>query len=171
MPASEAGELSLTATIPFVHIATAIARPTGVARIHKHQCDTSPLRLVDQELSQLSETPIMLLAALPSSNRYPVADVGQIFQHQRGLRVFGIRHKLLRDCMVHPALKPGLLPGELLQTPLRTLGPGGLVGLAVGGTALADDLNRLSRVAVPIRIHGNVRDTQVNPQKARGLNR
>src|SRR6516165_5592370 len=90
VPASEAGELSLTAPIPFVHIATTVAGPTRVARIDEDQRDTRPLCLIDQEVPQLSETPIVLLAALPGPNRDPVADVRQVFQHKRGLRVFGI---------------------------------------------------------------------------------
>ena len=157
----------MTATIPFVHIATAIARPTGVARIHKHQCDTSPLRLVDQELSQLSETPIMLLAALLGSNRHPIANPCQVFQSNRGLRVFGMRDKLLGNSVVHVALKPGLFTCQFFQTTFRTLDMSSLVSLAMSHASLTYDLNRVASIMVPIRVRGDINNAEINPEKTR----
>ena len=110
----------MTATALLIDIAATMAGTTGVAGIHKHQQYPCPPGFVDEERAQLSETPIVLLAALPLANRDPVADVRQLFKHKRGLRVFGIRYQRLRDGMVHRTLKAGLLTRQLLQASFGT---------------------------------------------------
>jgi hypothetical protein len=64
VPTSNAGELGLTATIPFLDIATAATSPTGVAGIHKHDRYAQSLRFVDEKVPQLPKTPVMLLRPL-----------------------------------------------------------------------------------------------------------
>ena len=95
MPTPETGELRLTATIPFIDIATATTRPARVAWVHKHDRHAQTLCFVRDKLPQLSEAPTVVLAALAFANRHPASDVGQVFQPQGGLRVFGIGNKLL----------------------------------------------------------------------------
>ena len=161
----------MAATIPLIDIPTTVARPTGVTRVHKHQGNACPLSFIDEEIRQLPETPVVVPAALPCSNRDPVTNVRQVFQHKRGFRVFGIRNKTLRKRMVDPALKLRLLPCEFFQAPFGTFGASGLIGLAMGGTARADHLNRLSGIRVAIGVSRNVCYAQIDAQKMRGRNR
>src|SRR5262249_39669186 len=118
MPTPDAGELHLTAAIPFIDKATLRASPTGVAWINEHHKDTRTLGLVRDKLPQLAEAPAVVLAALAFANRRPGADVCQVFQHKRSLRVFGMRHKRFGNRMIHPATEAAFLPGQLLQAPL-----------------------------------------------------
>src|SRR6266496_3897502 len=85
MATAQAGELSLTTTVPLVHIATPRAGATGVTWVYKDQCYACPLRFVAEKLPQLPKAPIMLLRPLPLANRHPVAYPGQVFQGQRDL--------------------------------------------------------------------------------------
>ena len=98
-----------------------MAGPTTVAWIDKQQQYACPLGFVDQELSQLSEAPVMLLAALPLANRHPVANVRQLFEHKRGFRVFGIRHKALRERVIDRALKACFVPAIFFKRRLALL--------------------------------------------------
>jgi hypothetical protein len=150
----ETGELRLTATVPFVDKATPRTRATRVSRVdedHGHPC---PCGFVHDELTQLPEAPTVLLVALAFANRHPAADVGQLFQHQCSLRVFGIRDQLFRDCMIHPAAKAPFLPAQLFQPAFGGFRASTLVGLAGCGTALAHGFNRLACRGMGIRVHG-----------------
>src|SRR5262249_27240776 len=131
----------------------------------------SALCLVAQKHPQLPKTPVVLLHPLLSANRHPVAYPGQIFQRQRGLRVFGILDEAFGQAVIGPPLKAGLLPGHLLQATFGTFGARGLVGLTSGVVSLPDGLNRLSSVGVAIRVRRQVGNSQVYTEKARGLNR
>ena len=119
--------------IAFVHIATAMAGPTAVARIDEQQRYACPLGFVDQELPQLPKTPIMLLAALRFANRDPVAHVRQLFEHKRGFCVFRIRHKAFTQRVIGGSLEAGLCSRHLLQAPLGAFGVRRLVGFASRG--------------------------------------
>src|SRR4029434_4086009 len=112
------------------------------------QRDPSSLRFVAEKLSQLSEAPIMLLRPLPFENRHPVTYPRQVFQGQRGLRVFGILDEACGQTVIRPALKARLASGHLLQAPFGTPGANRLVGLASGMVALSDALYGIACIAV-----------------------
>ena len=154
--------------IAFVHIATAMAGPTAVARIDEQQRYACPLGFVDQELPQLPKTPIMLLAALRFANRDPVAHVRQLFEHKRGFCVFRIRHKAFTQRVIGGSLEAGLCSRHLLQAPLGAFGVRRLVGFASRGRPRPDYFNVIARIRVAIRVRGKVHDTQVHTQKRVG---
>ena len=141
MPTPDAGELHLTAAIPFLDKATLRAGPAGVPRINGHHRHARSLRLVADKRPQLSEAPTVVLAALAFANRHPASDVGQVFQPQSGCRVFGVRNKMLRDRMVDPPAKARFLSGHALQPTRGGFRASGLIGLFRSGTALADHFN------------------------------
>ena len=93
VPTPETGELRLTATIPFIHKATTATGAAGVPWVRKDHRNAQAFGFVRDKRSQLAEAPTALLVALAFVNRHPAADVGQVFQHQCGFRVFGIRNK------------------------------------------------------------------------------
>ena len=135
VPTTKTEELGLTATIPFIDIATATARATGVSGINQHQGDTRLLCFVGDKGPQGSKAPIGMLVPLTFANRDPVPQVRQLFQHQRGLRVFRQLHKLFGYPVVDPALKPGLCACHRFQASLGTLRPSCLKRLALTSSA------------------------------------
>src|SRR5205823_14085158 len=137
----DTGEFRLTAAIPFIDEATLRARSTGVPGVHVYHRNARALRLVADKRSQLAEAPTVVLAALAFANRHPASDVGQVFQPQRGLRVFGIGNKLVCNCMVDPSTKARFFPSYTLQATLRGFRPGSLIGLFGPYTALAHHFN------------------------------
>lgn len=171
MPTPKTEELGLTPTIAFVHKAAATTRPAAVPWVHQDNGDARSLCLVAHKLSQLIEAPGMMLVALAFANRHPVAYPGQVFHGQRGLRVFGMRHKPFRDRMVDGTAEPGFVPGHLFEASFRAFRPRRLVGLSGTPTALSDDFHRCPCVAVPVRVRRQVDDAQVYTQKPGGLNR
>src|SRR2546426_2510128 len=166
MATPETGELGLTATIPFIDIATAPTLPATVPWVYKDHWDTSTMRLIDDKLSQLPKAPSTMLVALAFANRRPVADARQVFQGKRSLRVFGMGDKLCRDVVVHPPAKTRLLSRHLSQTAFGLFRTPRLEGLAVGLTALSDRFNGITRVGMGVRIHGKIHDPELDPQKA-----
>ena len=58
VPTTKTEALGLTATIPFIDIATATARATGVSGINQHQGDTRLLCFVGDKGPQLSKAPM-----------------------------------------------------------------------------------------------------------------
>jgi hypothetical protein len=89
-------------------------------------------------------------AALAFANRHPASDMDQVFQPQRGLRVFGMRNKLLCNRMVNPPPKAGFLPGHLLQATPSRFRAGGLIDLCSSRTALAYRFDLCARIAMTI---------------------
>lgn len=84
-------------------------RAAGVARIYRHNRDACSLRLVADELPQLSKGPIAVSCPLlwPSSPR-PLANMRQLFQRDRPLRAFSLCNEPLSDAVVRVLLKPSL---------------------------------------------------------------
>lgn len=166
VPTAETGELGLRATVPFIDIPAAATGPAGIPGINKHQRNAKPLGFVGDKLPQLPEAPRMMLIALAFANRGPAANVRQVFQGQRSLRVFSMRDKFFSNRMVDGSSEPGFVPGHLLESPLGAPCSRGLVGLARRHTALAHHFYRGACVAIPGRIRRQVYDAQVNPQEA-----
>src|SRR5438046_1438712 len=124
----ETGELRLTPAVTFIDMATRRTGPAGIARIDEQHGDAYTLRLVVDKRLQLAEAPTRMPVALTFANRRPTADVGQFFQYQRSLRVFGMGHKPFRDRMIHAATEAGFLPGQLFEPTLRRFRVGCLIG-------------------------------------------
>lgn len=114
---------------------------------------------VDQEMPQLPGTLPVMLGALPFANHHPVADVGQFFQHQRGLRGFGIRHQAFGDGVVDQTTKTPLFAAQLLQAAFRGFRAGTLVGLPSRGAPLAHVLDLLPCIGVAVRIRRDIEGT------------
>jgi hypothetical protein len=93
MAAFKAGEVGLSPAIVLISKATTRAGLRGVSWVDDKDGHAGLLGLVGEKLPNLTETPIRLPLPrpLPRANREPAPDVGQVFQHQDGLRVFAYR--------------------------------------------------------------------------------
>jgi hypothetical protein len=151
MSAPETGELVLTPSIPFIDIATPRAGPAGVAWVHEHNRNPCLLGFIPDKRPQLPEAPTGMLVALAFANRYPAANVRQLFEHQRGLRVFGIRHKLFRNAIIGPPPKAAFPSCQLFQPTLGRFRARRLIGLAMGHTPLANTFYLCPRGRMAIR--------------------
>ena len=162
----ETGELSLTAAIAFIGIATATTCTAAVLWVDKDHRDTSALRLVDNKLSQLPKAPPTLLVALAFANRRPVTYARQVFQGKRGLRVFGMGDKLCGNVVIHPPAKTRLLPGHLSQTAFGLFRPPRLESLAVGVAPLSDRFDVVTRIGMCVRIPARFTIPRSTPESA-----
>jgi hypothetical protein len=112
MSTHDTTELSLAFAVTTFGMPTPAASLARVGRIDKPDRHARALRLVADELSQLAESPIALSCSFRFPNRRPRADVRQVFQRNRPLRVFGFLNKLLCNAMVGVSLKAALFAGQ-----------------------------------------------------------
>ena len=135
----QTGELGLTPAVlpPRQNYVMAGQVRLVLRGVDEHQHHACLPGFVDQKLLQLPKTPVILLRLLPLTFRHPVADPGQLFQDQRGLRVFGILTRRLARVWFYPPLKAryGSWPSAVKWQKLSTLRIGRLVGLACGVAA------------------------------------
>lgn len=111
------------------HKATAVAGARGVAWINQYHGHARKLCLVADKLSQLAETPVVLLCPLLSANRHPGPNVRQVFEHNHGHRVFSMSDNALGNAVVHPSLKARLFTRHLFEATLSAFSMRRLVGL------------------------------------------
>jgi hypothetical protein len=71
--------------------------------------------------------------------------------------------------VIHPALKSRLPPGHLLQAPLRTLRPAGLISVAGRLPALARAFKGVTGPHMAVGIGDQIDNAQVDPKKPCGL--
>jgi hypothetical protein len=102
MPTHDTTELSLAFPVAALGMSTGAASLTGVGRSDKRNRHTCKLRLT-------------VSRSLRFPNRRPRANVPQLFQRNRPLRVFGFRNKLFCNVVVRILLKPALLASQLSQ--------------------------------------------------------
>ena len=89
MPTFAAQESVLGLTVRLINMSTDKAALRGMARVNRFQFDPLHPRFVGEEILKLCERPILMLGAVIfAANRRPRADMGQIFNLYRAIRVF-----------------------------------------------------------------------------------
>lgn len=169
--AGHTGETRLTETIAFIDAATFGASAAGVLGIDQDHRHTRTPRLVRDKRAQLKEGPTMQRGSLAATNRNPLANPTQVFEGNRSLCVFRLRHKLLADAMVGIFRKTSFLARKFLQF---ALGRPRALGLQLGAQSAvvaAHGVDMAGRVEVSIRVNSNVLYTQVHTQHTIYLNR
>lgn len=86
--------------IAFVHTPTLRTGSGDVVQIDEHDRNAGSRRFVSDLLSQVIETPGMVLSPLAFTNRYPLTDALQVLQSKPATGVFRPLHQLLRDPMI-----------------------------------------------------------------------
>ena len=109
-------ELSLTFAITAFGMPTRAAPLRGVCSRDKPNQYTTKLRLVTDELPQLSEGPIAVPCSLRRPfNPRPRSDALEVFKCNRPLRAFGLPNKLLANNVIYVFLKALLATCQFLQ--------------------------------------------------------
>jgi hypothetical protein len=106
---------------------------------------------------------VQLITLFPP-NRYPGANVRQIFQRQPTPGVFGTLDQFLADTVVHIMGKPAFTPAHLLQQTFGRLCAFGLQLFAQAPIAMAHVQQVLSAVHCALAITRDVLDTHVNAE-------
>jgi hypothetical protein len=146
-------------------------RARSVPRINEVDRHTTQLSFVTDKRPQLRESPRVECCALRPSSLHPRANVRQVVGRNRPLRAFGLRNNPFGENMVDVFGKPALLTGKLFQTAMAALRAFLLELTTQPAMAIAHVLDRLAAVDLPIAISCNVRDTQVNTERAINLDR
>ena len=163
-PADPTGELRLRDPIGFTDVTTHWAGPAGVIGIHKNHRHTSSLSLVSHKAPQLGKRPAVEGGPLRASNRCPQADARQFFQGQGSVGVFRFGYQMFADAVVGISCKSAFLTRQALEF---ALGGGRAFGLEFGSQeaiAVADMVDRLARMDLPLVVDGNVDDAQIHAQ-------
>lgn len=146
------------------------ASPAGVARVNGNQRNSSQLRLILQEQTQLGEGPGMQNGSLLSPNRNPTGDAFEFFNCDPTFGAFSFGNNLLTDVVVCPGSEPSLTPGKIFKFPLGRSGPLTLELRPELAVAVAHGFNGRPAVNSPVGIGGNVVYPQIDSEKISGRN-
>ncbi len=166
MPAHDTTKHGLSDAVPAFRMPTDATSLTGVRWIDDHNRHACQPRLVADELPQLRKGPIAASRSFRFPYRRPRADVRQIFERNRPLRVFGFLNKTLADAMVRILLKPALTTGQPAQMAFRRETAALLEPPAQVRVPASFAFNRSPAVPFAVAIRGKVRDAQVYPKHA-----
>ena len=156
------------------------ARLRGPGRIDRDHLDSGTGRFVLDVDAQLVERPGVVHTALGLADLpvRPVADVGQVFQSNGLLLLFGLLNDVLAHLMVYPRLVAAFLARKPFEDTARILARRRrtLICLRLKGTAhlvpfQPVSIQRLTTHRGPIGKRSNVLDTQVDAQRAGCLQR
>ena len=149
-------------TIRFINMAATRTGARGVARVNRDNRHAHLLRLVLDKAAKLGKGPAMQLRSLRLTNRYPFADVRQLFQRNPALSAFSLSHNFLADLVVGMSGKTLLFAGQLAQTPPCRVCAFALQLGTQPPMAKAHVVDCLSGHDSDITINGNIRHAEVN---------
>jgi hypothetical protein len=105
------------------------------------------------------------------SNRYPSADALEVFQGNSASSALSMFHDALADRVVHVGGEARFLLGSLLQSEFGRLGSLSLELLTKPAVAITHVVHQGRRIHLPIRVHSDVRYSQVNSNHVSDINR
>jgi len=128
--------------------------------------NTTTHRLIDHKALQLSETPRVKCCALRPSSPNPRANVCQIFDGNRSLRVFGLRNNPFGETVVDVFGKAAFLTGKNTKAAAAPQRAKSLQLISEPPMPIANILDCLAGVDFPITISCDAIHAQVNPKHA-----
>lgn len=135
----------------------------GVNKSHQYPGE---LCLVFDKLSELVESPRVVLSPLAMSNHYSVSDTTQIFKSDTSASVFSLCNNPLTNHVIDVSSKPHLFTRTLYEKSPGCLRSFGLKFATEFRVAFSQTVDLIARIRFAIGISGNVHDTEVNPQIA-----
>lgn len=166
MSTADTPKLRLGFAIALVDYATFRTRPAGVAWIDRNDRHTCLLRLVLDERTQLTETPIVQAFPLLFIGLNPSSDMRQIFERNSERVAFSFGNDCLADCVVLVLLIPGLLAAHLLQAAFSGLRTDTLQHGAALGVSSAVRLDFSAVVPLAHAIDSDINDAHVDTENA-----
>jgi len=160
----------LRLSIVFINTPTFRASPRSVARVNQDQRNTCTLGFVGNLLSQVEETPRVVLSPLGLPNSYPFANALQILKRNPASGVFRPLYQLFGDPVIFLFCEALLFLASLLQKSFGRLRFLALQTLSDFGMAIAKSVDLTARIVVPITISGYVFYTKINSQIALYIN-
>ena len=162
-------------TIAFVNTTALRTSARRITRVNRNYRDARKLRLVLEKCTELKKRPAprMQAGSLVASNRNSLANATQVFQGNRATSALrdAKRDYLLADRVIDVLGKTGFLTRQLFEQSLCRARCFLLQFGAQTTMTKTDIVDGLARIHCPIRIHGEIHDTQVNTQDAFALNR
>ena len=161
----------MSRAIKSVHGPAARAGTAGVSGINKNHRQACASGLVRDKRPKLVERPAVQRGALAARNRKPRPNALQIFQSNRSLCVFRLRHKLLGDYVIHIPGKAFLLARDSFQSATRRLGALSLQSATQTAVTVSDAIDLTGRVYLTIRVNRDVPYAKIDSQSTLNRNR
>ena len=117
MAARNTGEGRLIGSVPLIDAAARRTSPGGVARIDEQDRHARQSRLVGDEGSELTETPIVQPSALAGPGLNPAAYPLQVFKAEGATGAFGLQHECFADAVNTPPPEGGRLLKQAMRQP------------------------------------------------------
>lgn len=166
MSAADTPKLGLGFAIAFVDQATRRARPAGVAWIDGNHGNTGLFRLVFDERTQLSETPIVQSIPLRFVGLNPSSDMRQIFERNSERVAFSFGNDCLADYVILMFLIPRLLAAHFLQSAFGGFSADSLQDSAALGVSRPIGFDFCAVVSFAHAVNGNVHNAHVDAKNA-----
>ena len=157
-------------SIGFLAMSTLTTSATGVSRIDLYNRKTHICRLVEHEEFELRESPVPHKPAhLGGITVRTISNPCEVFKREcLPCQECGL-YKLLADVMVCPMDKPRLFAGDGAEPSLCTLLAAPLKRSTELPVTTAAILYRFTRKGVAFAVGGDIRDTEIDAENARGF--
>ena len=162
--ARDTGEGRLIGSVPLIYAAARPTSPGGVAWIDEQDRHACQSRLVGDEGSELTETPIVQPSALAGPGLNPAAYPLQVFKGDGPTGAFGLQHECFADAMVRVCLEPPLFAGQLPEPALRGFGVALLKSATAAGQLGAASFDCRARVGSSVTVGGDVDDAEIDAE-------
>lgn len=140
--------------------------PARIARVNKEHGHARSFRLILDKGPKLPKGPARELSALLPSSPRPQAYPRQVFQGDSSLRAFGKLNKFLADYVVGVAGETLLLARQLLEAASSGVRALLLEFRPESPVAMPDGVDGLAATDIPVRVGGDVLDSEVHTNNA-----
>jgi len=170
-PTDHTGEFGLRQTIGFVYVTTSGTGAARIPRVNQEYRHANPFCFVSHERTKLEEPPAMQGCSLFATNRNPLAYSAQIFQGNCSICVFRFSNQFLAYTVVGVFGKTVFFARKPFKF---AFGRACAFSLQLGpqkAVTVAHVIDMVGRMGLPIAIHSDVGNTQINPQRAFNIDR
>lgn len=141
----------------------------SIGGVNVDQWNASYGSLVGHELSELVETPRMVITSLRPLNRCPLSDSLKILEGDQRKGVFSLRNQCLGDAMVSVSSEPCHSARQLLEMSLSRFSPNALEFGLKSIRFSPNILDFLTRMYLSIAIYGQILDAEINTKNPNGI--
>ncbi len=152
-------------SIGFIDMPTLGTSAAGVSGVHPDYRYTFAPRFVFDKRSQLPKRPTVQSGTLTATSRNSRADAAQIFKRDRAASALRLCHNLFADAMVGVFGKTSLFARKFFQFALCRARAFGLQFGTQAAMAMAHVVDVTCRVDFAIRIHRDIRHTQIHAKR------
>ena len=163
-PTGYARESVSVRVVAFLAVPTLRTRPAGIARVYEENRHSGELRFVDDKLPQLSKAPWVQRPPLRPSNPYPGVNPLQVLESDATSGALSRADYAFGDGVIRVGCHPPFFSLALLEELFCRLAQLRLKSRPDAGVAVSKTTKLATGVGLPVRVDGDILDTEVHPE-------